>query len=75
MSIVVPTGSRAIAGGVGGAGGVVRFVGLRVAGFRVAAGGVARRGAAGGGFAGTSRIVADDSEGANVRLRAVESVV
>jgi hypothetical protein len=53
---------------------VGRFVGLRVAGFRVAGGGVVRRGAAGGGFAGTSRIVADESAGANVKLRAVESL-
>src|SRR5438270_2969297 len=75
-SILAPTPSRAIAGavgGAGGAGGVVRLVGLRLAGFRVAGGGVVRCCAAGG-FAGTSRIAPDDSAGANVKLRAVESL-
>src|SRR5438874_1278345 len=73
-SILAPTPSRAIVGGAGGAGGVVRFVGLRVAGFRVAGGGVVRCWTAGG-LAGTSRIAPDDSAGANVKLRAVESLV
>src|SRR5882762_540779 len=65
MSILVPEASRDIGGGAGGVG--------RVTGGRVAGGGAAGCGAATGGLGATSCIWAVDSEGASVKLRAVES--
>src|SRR5258706_6320692 len=68
MSIVVPAASRALGGGAGG-------VGRRVTGGRVTGGGAAGCGAGAGGFAGTACILAVDSVGASVKMRAVVSAV